>query len=155
MKLYLILFTAVLSYYEKFADGIEKCIDNEVPFNLPAGWSFERLRSIFIINPKNTIPDDTDVSFIPMTLLADKYSGKYEYKIKEWKTCKKGFTHFAEGDIAFAKISPCFENRKSAYFNTLVNGFGAGTTELYVLRFYTEDIDPLYLFHQYQCKNKL
>lgn len=80
-----------------------------------------------------------------MTLLEDGYSGNYSYEKKSWKECKKGFTHFTEGDICFAKISPCFENRKSAFFKELIGSHGAGTTELYVLRPYTRDILPEYV----------
>lgn len=80
-----------------------------------------------------------------MALVSDQYSGDYEYEIRKWYTCKKGFTHFAEGDIAFAKISPCFENRKSIYFSNLLNGYGAGTTELYVLRAYNIEMDLKYV----------
>lgn len=85
------------------------------------------------------------VSFIPMAMLSDGYSGEYIYEKRIWNECKKGFTHFAKGDVCFAKISPCFENRKSAYFEDLCNGYGSGTTEIYVLRRYTEDILPEYL----------
>ena len=80
-----------------------------------------------------------------MAMFEDGYSSKYSYEEKTWKECKKGFTHFANGDVCFAKISPCFENRKSAYLNNLKNGYGAGTTELYVLRGYTEDVIANYL----------
>ena len=30
------------SYYEKFADGTVKCIDDEIPFEIPEGWEWER-----------------------------------------------------------------------------------------------------------------
>ena len=80
-----------------------------------------------------------------MALLEDGFSGNYTYEKKLWKECKKGFTHFAVGDVCFAKISPCFENRKSAYFKELSNNMGSGTTELYVLRRYTNDIMGEYL----------
>ena len=33
-------------HYEKFADGAVKCIEDEIPFELPDGWAQERLRSI-------------------------------------------------------------------------------------------------------------
>ena len=45
-----------------------------------------------------------------------------------------GFTHFADGDIGVAKITPCFQNRKSVVFQGLTNGYGAGTTELSIVR---------------------
>ncbi|MCI9596397.1 MAG: restriction endonuclease subunit S [Firmicutes bacterium] len=34
------------SHYEKFADGSVKCIEEEIPFELPEGWSWERLCNI-------------------------------------------------------------------------------------------------------------
>ena len=37
------------SYYERFSDGSEKCIDNEVPFELPTGWEWERLGNVATI----------------------------------------------------------------------------------------------------------
>ncbi|MBL0171689.1 MAG: hypothetical protein IPP90_13375 [Gemmatimonadaceae bacterium] len=46
----------------------------------------------------------------------------------------KAYTHFAEGDVALAKITPCFKNGKSTVFRNLTNGIGAGTTELHVVR---------------------
>lgn len=135
------------SYYEKFTKGSCLNIDSEIPFQLPQSWSYERLRNLFIVNPKNNLSNETEVSFIPMTLLDDQYSGKYKFESKNWKECKKGFTHFANGDIAFAKISPCFENRKSTYFHNLINGYGAGTTELYILRFFNSDLCPRYILN--------
>lgn len=132
-------------HYEEFRDGTKIEIGDKLPFEIPEKWHWERIRNIFIVNPKNDIEDDKTVSFIPMALLDDGYSGKYQYEQRLWKDCKKGFTHFAEGDVCFAKISPCFENRKSAYFSDLCSGYGAGTTELYVLRSFTKDILPEYL----------
>ena len=33
-------------HYEKFADGTEKCIEDEIPFELPQGWAWVRLQAI-------------------------------------------------------------------------------------------------------------
>ena len=33
------------SYYEKFQDGTVKCIEDEIPFELPEGWAWLRLQS--------------------------------------------------------------------------------------------------------------
>ncbi len=59
---------------------------------------------------------------------------EYTYDVQSWGKVKKGHTQFADGDVAFAKISPCFENRKSMMLYNLPNGIGGGTTELIVLR---------------------
>jgi type I restriction enzyme S subunit len=69
-----------------------------------------------------------------MTLISDGFANKHSSENRKWKNVKTGFTHFQEGDIGIAKITPCFENRKSVIFNDLENGFGAGTTELHILR---------------------
>ena len=34
------------SHYEKFADGYVKCIDDEIPFEIPEGWEWERWGNI-------------------------------------------------------------------------------------------------------------
>ena len=61
-----------------------------------------------------------------------------------WRDIKSGFTHFAEGDVGVAKITPCFENGKSTVFKNLRNGIGAGTTELHIVRPLCE-VEPRYV----------
>ena len=106
----------------------------EVPFEIPEGWVWCRLGDISLINPKNNLNDELDVSFIPMPFISDGFSNIHTFEVEKWKNIKKGYTHFQNGDIGVAKITPCFENRKSVIFNNLENGVGAGTTELYILR---------------------
>ena len=101
---------------------------------LPKGWAWCRLGDIGIINPKNKLNDELEVSFIPMSLISEGFSNAHTSEVKKWKNIKKGYTHFCNEDIGIAKITPCFENRKSVIFNNLKNGVGAGTTELYILR---------------------
>ena len=108
--------------------------EEELPFDIPENWTWCRLGEITMINPKNNIEDNKEVSFIPMTLISDGFSNKHSYEVRLWGEVKKGFTHFQEGDIGIAKITPCFENRKSVIFSNLVNEVGAGTTELHILR---------------------
>ena len=82
-----------------------------------------------------------------MEKLSAGYGSNYSYEKVKWSKIKKGFTHFANGDIAFAKITPCFQNRKSAVFDKLPNGIGAGTTELKILRTFAETINRFYLLY--------
>ena len=133
------------SYYEKFADGTVKCIDDEIPFDIPQGWEWCRIRNIFILNPKNDNKDEDLAAFIPMEMISACYGSSFTYKEVKWKSIKKGYTHFSNGDIAFAKITPCFQNRKSVVFENLPNGIGAGTTELRVLRPFGNSVNPYYL----------
>lgn len=107
---------------------------DEVPFEIPTTWEWVRLGEIAMINPRNKLDEDIDVGFMPMSLLEEGYSGKHSYEIRKWGEVKKGYTHFQERDIVVAKITPCFENKKSAIMRNLPNGYGAGTTELHVIR---------------------
>jgi type I restriction enzyme S subunit len=111
-----------------------KKIDDEIPFDIPRNWCWARLKNIFFINPRNFTGDELEASFIPMPLISDGFSNEHSYEKRRWSEIKNGFTHFQNGDIGIAKITPCFENRKSVIFTRLINGIGAGTTELHILR---------------------
>ena len=121
------------SYYEKIGSETV-CIDDLLPFEIPETWSWVRMKEVCIINPRNNVPDDTEVSFIPMPLIQEGFANAHSSKNKTWAQVKSGFTHFRENDVGVAKITPCFENRKSVVFHNLKNGIGAGTTELHILR---------------------
>ena len=116
--------------------------DNGHYTQLPDGWCYATIKEVFIINPKNKADDDVEVGFVPMANITDGYNNTFKYETKQWGKIKTGFTHFANGDIAVAKISPCLENRKSVVLKGLPNGIGVGTTELHVFR-------PLFLDVQY------
>ena len=108
--------------------------DNSHYENLPENWCLAKVKDVFVINPRNKAEDNTIAGFIPMTLIDDGYSNTFSYEKRKWGSIKTGFTHFADGDVAVAKISPCLENRKSIVLRDLPNAIGAGTTELHVFR---------------------
>ena len=108
--------------------------DNRHYENVPKGWCFAKIKDIFIINPKTKANDYDMAGFVSMSMINEGYVDSYQYETREWSSIKAGFTHFQDGDIAVAKISPCLENRKSMILKGLPNGIGAGTTELHVFR---------------------
>ncbi|NEO34522.1 MAG: type I restriction endonuclease subunit S, partial [Symploca sp. SIO3C6] len=67
-------------------------------------------------------------------------------EIRQLATVKKGFTHFADGDVLMAKITPSMENGKAAIACNLVNSLGCGSTELHVIRPESE-ILPTFVYH--------
>ena len=131
-------------YWEKNGKTVIDVTD-EIPFDIPITWQWVRIKDIFQINPKNIAEDNCISAFIPMEKICATYGSKFSYDEVQWKTIKTGYTHFTDGDVAFAKITPCFQNRKSAIFYNLPNGIGAGTTELKVLRQFGETINRWYL----------
>jgi type I restriction enzyme S subunit len=110
----------------------------------PSGWIQKPLKSLVSLNEKlRDIEDDEDCGFVPMNLVPTKLMGKIQHEQKKWGDCKKGYTHFKDGDVLLAKITPCFENGKSVLVSGLPNGIGAGSTEYFVLR--SELLDSRYL----------
>ena len=111
--------------------------EDEVPFEIPESWKWVRVAQVVTLNPKNDLDDHLDTAFIPMPCVSDGFRNSHTFEVKKWGEIKKGFTHFADGDIGVAKITPCFQNRKSVVFQGLPNGYGAGTTELSIVRVIT------------------
>ena len=93
-----------------------------------------KLKEICLLNPKpEHIDDSLPVSFVPMAKVGER--GEFDpSEIKTYQEVKKGFTYFENGDVLFAKITPCMENGKGAIARGMKNGRGFGSTEFHVLR---------------------
>ncbi len=102
---------------------------------LPVGWFATTLSELADFNPKHDPSRLGEaVSFVPMPAVSAE-SGTIEAAVdKPLADVWKGFTHFAENDVIFAKITPCMENGKIAVARGLTNGLGCGSTEFHVLR---------------------
>jgi type I restriction enzyme S subunit len=120
---------------------------SEPPFSIPASWAWSEIAEIGILNPRNEALDSKKTSFVPMPLISAEYGVANKHEIRLWGAIKKGYTHFAEGDVGLAKITPCFENGKSTVFRNLTGGIGSGTTELHIVRplFVNQDYILLFL----------
>jgi len=112
---------------------------------IPVSWVWTTLYELGEISPRNEAEDSTVASFVPMTMISEHYGEPVQHEPRPWKEIKSGFTHFKEGDVVLAKITPCFQNGKSAVMRHLTGGFGAGTTELHVFRPISDKIVPEYV----------
>ncbi len=106
-------------------------IDNIDPNNLPQGWRMGTLGEIIDVNPKLSLKKDEECSFVEMDYLPIEGYGISEIT-------KRGFSggaKFQNGDVLFARITPCMENGKAGVVDGLNDGeIGAGSTEFIVLR---------------------
>lgn len=87
------------------------------------------------VNPpltKSVGPDD-EVSFIPMADVSES-GQRVGNQTRRQRKVSVGYTPFEEGDVLFAKITPCMENGKGFHAIGLVNGVGYGSTEFHILR---------------------
>lgn len=119
--------------------------DEEKPFDIPDNWKWVRLADVYEINPKVNADDNINAAFIPMERISAGFDRSFSYVVQKWSEASKNHTRFCDGDVAFAKISPCFENRKSFVVENLPNSLGGGTTELIILR--QKLIDPLFTYY--------
>lgn len=99
----------------------------------------KRLSDIAWIDPLYDFRNVEEMSFIPMDAI-DSTNGVVSYMEIKKKDEIKGYTKFQEGDILWAKITPCMQNGKSAIAKNLLNGCGCGSTEFYVIRSKDEKI---------------
>lgn len=104
--------------------------------DLPNGWVQTTIEELCDLNPKHDpeLSDGTPVSFVPMAAVSDVLGTITEPQVRTLGEVRKGYTHFADGDVIFAKITPCMENGKAASVRGMTNGLACGTTEFYVFR---------------------
>ena len=104
---------------------------------MPAGWRIETLSAVVDLNPRQwTSPAAAhdSVSFVPMAAV-EADTGRLDTSTSRTASdVSKGYTRFQDGDVLFAKITPCMENGKCAVARNLIGGRGAGSTEFHVLR---------------------
>ena len=118
--------------------------------NSPFGkskFACRKLSDLAFINPKtdlSMLSDADNMSFIPMEDISDDY-GEWIGKRVGNKSNIKGYTKFQDGDIIWAKITPCMQNGKSTILTNLVNGKGYGSTEFHVIRIKSNDVLPQYI----------
>ncbi len=110
-------------------------------------YPLRKLRDVARINPPTRFgklkgPDT--VSFVPMDVVSEIFGEIGERQIRPVGEVAS-YTTFQEGDLIWAKITPCMENGKSAVARGLENGFGYGSTEFHVFRPKATDVSVEFL----------
>lgn len=117
---------------------------------IPSCWNMMRIKDCAVFMPKvdfSSIRKDDMITFTPMDCIKNGY---FENKGNVFSEIEGSYTPYAEGDIVFAKVTPCFENGNAAIMENLFSNVGLGSSELFVLR--AKNIDIKYLF--YFIRNK-
>jgi restriction endonuclease S subunit len=104
---------------------------------LPKSWKTLKIKEACIFRPaKKEVSKlkDIQVSFVPMATVKERRMFFNNSEVKDIQEVYKGYTYFQNNDVLLAKVTPCFENGKSAIARNLKNGIGFGSSEFYVLR---------------------
>lgn len=118
---------------------------------LPKGWKKVQIKDVALINPKlpnkENIDSSLEVQFLPMKLIEEIINKIHLVDTKKFQEVQKGsYTPFIDGDIIFAKVTPCMENGKIAVVDKLKNGIGYGSSEFHVIRCTSEAVNK-YIFY--------
>ena len=126
-------------HYEQFADGTVKCIEDEIPFELPDGWAWARLGVICPYGENKAVSADLidETSWILDLEDIEKETGvikKYATKSKRNSVSNK--YSFYKGQLLYSKLRP--------YLNKVVIAPKDGycTTEILPLTFYGNIYSP-------------
>ena len=98
-------------HYEKFQDGTVKCIEDEIPFEVPEGWAWCRLNDIYnFIDYRGATPTKT-TNGIPLVTAKNVKSGYIDYTIDDYiseeefkERQQRGISK--KGDILFTTEAP-------------------------------------------------
>ncbi len=120
-------------------------------------WPIVKLSEIAEINPRRPIIEregEVPTSFVPMEAVNDVLGKVTKRVTQPYTKVKKGYTYFENGDVIFAKITPCMQNGKHAVLNDLVDGFGFGSTEFHVIRT-GDELTPEWIHYYLRRKETL
>ena len=66
-------------HYEKFADGSVKCIEDEIPFDLPDGWTWTRIKTVSIDLPYGTSKKSNSSGKVAVLRMGNLQDGEIDY----------------------------------------------------------------------------
>lgn len=104
---------------------------------LPDGWRRVPLCEVAELNPSRrgfTRDANAPTTFVPMAAVDAVLGIIAEPQIRHYSEVATGYTYFLEGDVLFAKITPCMQNGKHAVARDLIDGVGLASTEFHVIR---------------------
>lgn len=117
---------------------------------IPEGWEITRLKYLADFEPTcdtSYLTDESKITYTPMECVKN---GGFENRSVLYGNLSHTLTPFQNGDIAMAKVTPCFENGNIAIMDNLFSGFGLGSSELFIFR--PKSISTRYFFYWLQNK---
>jgi type I restriction enzyme S subunit len=127
-----------------------KLIEANEPWlgKVPSDWKRSRIRNVAVSSPGFSAdqPPPTEIcTIVPMEALST--DGTFDFSTQlPLEEIQSGLTLFEQGDVLFAKITPCMENGKGALVPALPTRYAFGSTEFHVLR-PSHGVDGRFLYY--------
>ena len=137
-----------VEFYKMDFWGVDYNFSSSDKFFESVKFENTKLKNVALINPITYFPNDENlsISFIPMECISDKEGKVIEQRERLIKE-SKGYTKFQNGDLLWARITPCMQNGKSAIVSNLKNGYGVGSTEYHVIRQKNTEVELKYIYN--------
>ena len=108
----------------------ERLVPSELG-EVPEGWEVKTLDQIVDLNPREPLKRGTPALYLNMAALPTEGCNPGDAIMREYTSG----TRFRNGDTLLARITPCLENGKTAYVQSLPSdAVGWGSTEFIVMR---------------------
>lgn len=108
-------------------------------------WNLVKFNDVVEFPPKVQLQKGEEYDLIEMEDI--DIEKRYVYATKTKKYDSSGVSKFEDGDIVFARITPCLENGKIAQVKLQEKRKGFGSTELFVFRPKSDFIDSDFLYY--------
>ena len=113
--------------YDLFPDRL---VDSELG-EIPEGWEARTLGDVVELNPREPLKRGTVAPYLAMASLPTSGPNPDDWIPREFTSG----TRFRNGDALLARITPCLENGKTAFVQSLPeHSVGWGSTEFIVMR---------------------
>lgn len=108
-------------------------------------WKIVKLSEVALVNPTYKLNNGQEYAFVDMASVSEEHSEIKSLINKVYN--KQSASKFKNGDILFARITPCTENGKTALVNGLNTYLGFGSTEFIVLSPLEDKLNSIFLFY--------
>ncbi|MGN1064090.1 MAG: restriction endonuclease subunit S [Thermoguttaceae bacterium] len=124
--------------------------DSGIPWigSIPFDWQTVKMKQVADFQPRcdvSGLSADSEITYTPMECIRNGY---FVNNTALYGDLPPSLTPYNNGDIVFAKVTPCFENGNIAIMENLNSGFGLGSSELFVVR--PREIGTRFLFYWLQ-----
>lgn len=94
-------------HYEKFADGSIKCIEDEIPFEVPEGWAWARMSSLTQDLPYGTSKKSSSRGEIAVLRMGNLQQGEIDYSDLVYSSDKEDIDKYllTYGDLLFNRTN--------------------------------------------------
>ena len=115
-------------HYEKFADDSVKCIEDEIPFELPEGWAWARIFSLTSDLPYGTAKKSTSTGKVAVLRMGNIQNGEIDYSDLVFSSDENDIKKYKllTGDLLFNRTNSAEWVGKTALYRGNIPAIYAG-----------------------------